>query len=506
MKANVDLIMVCAGSQGPADKMHVPLGLLYIGSELERNGYDVKIHHLLPEEFEDALPKIRAREPLWVGLSVLSGMTTYWAANHSKRIRETMPGTPIVWGGPHASAMPAACAREPYVDYVVRGEGEVTAVELSEALHSGSDVTGIASLGYKTGEGTSFVNTMRPLVEDIDRYEINWELLDLEEYKSTSYKQTIGKQSIAFFSSRGCPYKCAFCSTPRYTGKSFRGHSPGYVERNLAYLKERYGFNSVYFSDDNFMTDRERGLEVIRRVTGLGISVDTLDVRLNQLNDDVMSQFNDMGAQGIFFGWESANDRILKLMRKGLTVDLIREKAKLFKKHGITAWASSIIGSPTETREEIYNTIDFSMWLRDTLPTRSTVASFRYMPLPNTALIEVAVEEGFVVPERQEDWKIIDPIGPYYEMPWVKWRTPDDEKFLAFAQELSRNGMLNMIPNSYYGLGFVHNFFVHRMRSKVLRRQREVDTEYRAFYSARNTASRIVRGRRASLDSQAMAS
>jgi radical SAM superfamily enzyme YgiQ (UPF0313 family) len=240
MKANIDLIMVCAGSQGPADKMHVPLGLLYIGSALERNGYDVKIWHLLPEEFDDALPKIQAREPLWVGLSVLSGMTTYWAATYSKRIRATMPETPIAWGGPHASALPLACAREPYIDYVVRGEGEVTAVELSEALLSGGDVREIAGLGFKTAEGKPFVNELRPLVEDLDQYELNWELLDLRQYQQTSYKQTAGKQSVSFFSSRGCPYKCAFCSTPRYTGKSFRAHSPAFVERNLRYLKERY--------------------------------------------------------------------------------------------------------------------------------------------------------------------------------------------------------------------------------------------------------------------------
>ncbi len=505
MKANIDLIMVCAGSQGPADKMHVPLGLLYIGSALERAGYDVKIWHLMGDEIEDALPVIKAREPIWIGMSVLSGMTTYWAAQYSKRFRLEMPGTPIVWGGPHASAAPEECLREDYIDYVVRGEGEVTSVELSDALLTRGDVGPIMGLGF-TDKEKPMLNFARPLVEDIDQFELNWELLDLRAYQTTSYKQTVGKQSVAFFSSRGCPYKCAFCSTPRYTGKSFRAHSPAFVERNLSYLKDRYGFNSVYFSDDNFMTDRARGLEVIRRVTNLGISVDTLDVRLNQLNDEVMAGFSEMGAQGIFFGWESANNRVLKLMRKGLTIELIKEKALLFKKHGITAWASSIIGVPTETREEIFNTVDFSMWLRDTLPTRSTVASFRYMPLPNTALIDVAVAEGFEVPTRQEDWKKIDPIGPYYEMTWSKWMTEEDHEFLVFVQELSRNGMLNHIPNWYYGLGLAHNFFVNRMRKKVLRRHRKIDAEYRGFHFMRNTASRIIRGRGAALDSQAAAS
>ncbi|MDI6793282.1 MAG: hypothetical protein QME81_10510, partial [bacterium] len=73
------------------DKQHLPLGLIYVGSELERNGYNVQIRHLLPEEFEDALPEIRDRRPLWIGLSVLSGMTTFYAARLSKRIRDEIP-------------------------------------------------------------------------------------------------------------------------------------------------------------------------------------------------------------------------------------------------------------------------------------------------------------------------------------------------------------------------------------------------------------------------------
>jgi radical SAM superfamily enzyme YgiQ (UPF0313 family) len=337
MKANIDLIMVCAGSQGPADKRHFPLGLIYVGSELERNGYNVKIWHLLPEEFEDALPEIRSRQPLWIGLSVLSGMTTFYAAQLSRRIREEMPKIFIVWGGHHASAVPEECLRENYIDYVIRGEGEDTAVEFSDGLLSNQDLSGILGLGFKNKDGHLIVNPDRPLVENLDRYELNWELVNIGDYINRNFQ---GKIPMSFYSSRGCPYKCAFCSTPLYTGRSFRAHSPEFVVKNLFYMKKTYGFNSVFFSDDNFMLNANRGWEIIKRLTEGGVSVNTLDVRLNQLNEEILAQFRDYGVQGVFFGYESGNDRILTLINKGIDVEHIRKKVCLLKK--VTIYLSEV--------------------------------------------------------------------------------------------------------------------------------------------------------------------
>jgi hypothetical protein len=98
MKAPIDLVMVTAGSQGPDDKNHVPLGLLYVGTQLKLAGYDVAVHHLLPEEFDNGLAAMRRRSPLWIGLSVLSGMTTYFAAELSRRIKAELPNSLVVWG------------------------------------------------------------------------------------------------------------------------------------------------------------------------------------------------------------------------------------------------------------------------------------------------------------------------------------------------------------------------------------------------------------------------
>jgi len=500
MKGKVDLVMVCAGMQGPNDKSHVPLGLLYVGTQLKLAGYDVAIRHLLPEEFDAGISAIRAHNPLWVGLSVLSGMTTYYAAELSRRIKTEIPGTPVIWGGHHASAVPLQCLAADYIDYVIVGEGELTAVEFSDTLLQGGDMSKVQGLGWKSLDGQIHLNSARPLIEDLDSLELDWELLDMTQYNSGCSR---GYRNVGFFSSRGCPYRCAFCTTPTYTGKSYRAHSVEFVLRHLSYLRERYGYNGVFFSDDNFIFNQERSLEIIRRLAARGIKVNTLDVRVNQLNEKVVKSFADFGVSGVFFGFESGSDRILKLVRKGITVEEIKVKARLLNKFGICAWASSIIGLPTETREEAYATIDLGMWLRDNLAENSVVCNYRYMPLPNTPLLDLAVKEGFPYPMTPEEWKVIDPIGPYYSSPWIKWMTPDDAKYFAWMQELGRARMFDFVRAAPLVPKIVHNFFARRFRVQALKRRSSMGLDMRAYCLMRDLYEIAVYGRRRRLISQA---
>jgi radical SAM superfamily enzyme YgiQ (UPF0313 family) len=131
---NIDLITITPGSQGEVDRRHLPLGILYIGSNLKKYGYKVRLHHILPNEIDITVKNISNSKPLWIGLSVLSGMTTYWSALASRKLKMSCPDIPIVWGGHHATLCAHECLLENYVDIVVRGEGELTSIVLSEAL------------------------------------------------------------------------------------------------------------------------------------------------------------------------------------------------------------------------------------------------------------------------------------------------------------------------------------------------------------------------------------
>jgi len=113
----IDLVMVTAGTQGDIDKKHPPMGLLYIGSSLRQAGFDVRIHHVLgtnEEEMEQTCQRIAKGNPLFVGVSVLSGMTTYCAAKFSQRLKQLDPAIKIVWGGHHPTIMAEQCVAEAY--------------------------------------------------------------------------------------------------------------------------------------------------------------------------------------------------------------------------------------------------------------------------------------------------------------------------------------------------------------------------------------------------------
>jgi radical SAM superfamily enzyme YgiQ (UPF0313 family) len=161
----IDLVMVTAGTQGDIEKKHPPMGLLYIGSNLKKAGFDVRIHHVLgtnEQELEETCQTIARGKPLFVGVSVLSGMTTYCAAQFSKRLKELDPTILILWGGHHPTLMAEQCVSEKYIDFVGTGEGEYTCVELARALESGSDLAAVKGLVYQQ-EGKPVRTAPRPL-------------------------------------------------------------------------------------------------------------------------------------------------------------------------------------------------------------------------------------------------------------------------------------------------------------------------------------------------------
>ena len=438
---NIDLIMVTAGSQGEQDRKHLPLGLLYVGSILKAEGFDVRIYHILPSEFGLAKAEIIKRNPLWIGLSVLSGTTTYHAAVYSKELKKALPGTPVVWGGHHPSNTAQQCLEQGYVDIAVKGEGEITALELSRKLSDKKPLDGVKGISFKK-DGRVIHNENRELIQDLDSLPLDYSLLDMDYY--------IGKKerrNVSFFGSRGCPFNCAFCSTPKFTGKVYRFHSKDYILGHLQPLKEKYGLNSVYFSDDNFFVNKERAYSILCDMHEKGIYCHTFDVRLNQLEEEDCAKLNELNTRGIFFGWESGCDRLLKLIRKGFNTEYILKKAEMLRKFkNLRFWGSGIMLLPTETLEETRQTIAFSCRLRKLLP-NSTIGLFRFMCLPGTDLTGTAVSEGFVLPSGPEGWRVIDPMSSDYSAPWVKWMTEELDKKVRYVQEYSRSGIMNYINN-----------------------------------------------------------
>ena len=444
-----------------ADMKHPPLGLLYLGGSLRKANFPVKIFHILPTEINKSALEIINQKPLFVGFSVMTGIPAYYAVQMSKLIKKLDPKIPIIWGGHHPTLTAKECLNEDYIDIVVRGEGEETIVELANALKEGKDLKSILGIGYKKN-GKVIINPSRPRIKNLDNLIVDWSLANVSDYIISSGNEKV----IGFYSSRGCPYNCGFCSSAKFFERTWRAHSSDYVVNSLKQLKEKYGINGVFFADDNFIIDRKRAFEIIKGLYNIGIRTKTLDIRINHLDEEILYLLRETKATGIFIGWESGCDRLLKLMNKGITRNEIIEKVKLLAKYPeISVWASGIVGFPTETKEERKQTIETGLEMFKIHP--NIVVSYQiYLPFPGTDLLPLAVKMGFKMPEKMEDWRNIDIQGQTKNMPWLPWLNKREQAKLWMTNRYSKI-MLRKYYSVNWLIKFIGNFFTFLAEQRI---------------------------------------
>lgn len=398
----------------------VPIGCLHVGSILKNVGYEVKIIHCTEFEIDIYVDEIVKAQPLWAGFSVMTGPQTTHSAWMSKKIKAHC-NVPVVWGGIHPSLLPQQCLQEDYIDLVVIGEGEETAVELSQKLESKKHLKGILGLGYKinwNGQMKPCLNPRRPFIKDLDadRYRLDFELLDVSKY---FLKAGTGKYQRVFSykTSRGCPFNCSFCYNNEFNFRRWRAKSAERVIEDISYLKKRYGIDGIKFYDDEFYINKIRALKILE---GIAIPAKT-DIRIDMITEDLAAQMQEFNIFDILIGIESGSNRILKLINKGFTVEQIKKGVLILAKYNLKAAYSAITGIPTETEEEMNATIDLILWIHRVHKNKA-VSMGPYLPYPGSALYQWILQQEFVPPPRTEDWGIIERWGkdPYRFLPWLK--------------------------------------------------------------------------------------
>ncbi len=411
------LIDIAPSFRGISDLTRLPSGLLYIGDALKKAGYEVSVFHLAPEETDSAVEKIAKINPLFIGFSLFSGYPCYVSACMAEKIKQRLPNTPIVYGGVHPSLAPGQCLNENFVDFTVIGEGEETIVELAEAIENKSGYDTIKGIGYKK-DGAVIINPARKQIGNLDLHRMDWSLINPQRYVRPS---SDGKKCIAFVTSRGCPFNCGFCYNESFHKRRWRAHSVDFIVEQITELKNATGISRISFDDDDFMVNAERGFEILARLQKNGILCDWIEMNLDWVTYDNMSRFSDLGLKTLFFGWESGSDRILKLINKKITRESIIEKCRILARFPQIKYdASAIIGFPTESWEEINQTIDLALKISDIMPSFNVVLG-TYMPYPGTQLHNLALEEGFDAPKRIFDWREYDIVCTTMKPTWIKW-------------------------------------------------------------------------------------
>lgn len=390
----------------------MPLGLLHVGSALANRGFEVKIIHCTEKESEQYAKEIAKSQPLWAGFSVMTGPQTPHSALMSEKIKEYDPTIPLVWGGIHPSLLPEQCLNEDYIDVVVIGDGEDTALELTERLEKGKSLDELLGTGFKKNRDM-VLNAPRPFVENLDDdlYRINFNLLDFSKYFTQARSM---KRVVAYKTSRGCPFNCSFCYNQKFHQRKWRAKSPERVIEDISFLKQNYNIDGVMFYDDTFYVDKKRALKILE---GIRLPAKT-DIRVDLVDENLLAQMKELRVFDILIGVESGSDRILKILNKGVTADDIKRVVKLLAKYNLRVGYSAILGMPGETEAEKRQTVELLLWIH-AIHKNKTITVGPYLPYPGSKLYDTALRDGFIPPSTTKGWGIADRWSQALRLPWV---------------------------------------------------------------------------------------
>ncbi len=364
-----------------------PLGLLYIASSLRGEGHDVEVIDSQAEKLDYAKLAFRVEgaEPDVVGITAMS-FTLIDALNTAKIAKEHCPQAKVVLGGPHPTIYPLETVAFSDVDYAVVGEGELTMPLLLRSIGDGKSCNA-AGVAYKD-RGNPAYNPWREYICDLDTLPFpDRTLTPYGRYSSILARKT---PITTMITSRGCPYKCVFCDRPQM-GKAFRARSAKNVVDEMEECAG-LGIKEILVYDDTFTVDRRRVLDICseKRRRGVDIAFD-IRARVNTVDAEVLGRLKDAGCERIHYGVESGNPSILEILRKGINLKQVDEAFRLTRKAGIETLAYFMIGSPTETKESVEETIDCAIRLQP------DYAHFAVtIPFPATDLYRMALAEGVI--------------------------------------------------------------------------------------------------------------
>jgi len=364
------------------------------------DGHDVYLRalddagHQAWQEAREILEKTR---PAMVGISVWTEKMES-ARRISRIAKDVCPSAPVIWGGPHATLMTAECVAIPEVDFVVKGEGERTLVELAkEILSGGAASNGVPGVYRRDPSGGPMLGSKRSFEMDLDS-------LPLPDWESgLSEDDWIGRHGgiQSLMSSRGCPYPCKYCAVEPIWGKKVRFHS---VERVLEEIESRIrltGNARFHFWDDSFTLDAARTERLCRALIDRKSPARwTCITRADLVDEKLARLLKRAGCKYVTFGVESASPRILNLIGKAKSTKEVDEAFAVCRRVGLRYNAYYMIGFPEETEEDMLMTIAHLG-----RSGASHVGLSVFTPYPGTALYDRTVELGLL--REPVDWSLL---------------------------------------------------------------------------------------------------
>ncbi|MFW6117462.1 MAG: B12-binding domain-containing radical SAM protein [Thermoproteota archaeon] len=395
----------------PGAETHLPfavLGLGYLAAVLEESDYEVDVIdcQVLDLSFEDFRREISKRCPDVVG--VTSQTLTYKSALRVIEIsKEACPDCLTVLGGCHVTFWDEEALKEcPFLDVVVRKEGENTFLELVQRLEGGKSLRGVWGTTCRK-DGEIVKNPDRPYIEDLDSLPFParhlWPMERLQEQEDVLYLMT----------SRGCTYWCEFCTTVRMHGRKYRTRSTENVVDELEYLNDTYGADLFTFCDDVFTVDQTRTEDLCEEILDRDLNIEwNCGTRVDMLSKELLQKMKEAGCISVWFGVESGSQKVLDAMKKGISTQQTELVLGWVRELGMKPVPNVVLGFPGETKETAWKTIKFVEKINPDDVGFYNIAT----PFPGTPLYKKVKEKGWL---KVTDFDKYDTTTPIFETPWL---------------------------------------------------------------------------------------
>jgi anaerobic magnesium-protoporphyrin IX monomethyl ester cyclase len=401
--------------EGPA--LGAPLALLCLASPLLQAGFDVKlVDNLIAPDYQATILR-ETENALCLGISVLTGPHIGAAIRVSRAVKKLRPELPIIFGGWHSTLATDQTLREPYVDAIVRGQGELTLLEVVQRIANGHDWSGIQGLSFKDGDGKIIHGPERPVANINDLPAPAYPLADPGIYAASS-----GVRQLAYTSSVGCPYQCNYCTDMVFYKRRFNAYRVERVIQELADLVPRYAIEHVPLFDSNFLVDRKRAVAIAKGIIESGTKFQwdfqTSTDFLSLMSEEDVRLLAESGVQHIGFGTESASQEVLTLMNKRFQhVDQMVETARKTYLAGIHVVFNIILGYPGETEDHRQETFRVMSDIAKEYPNVSFSPNI-FTPYPGIPIWPQLKEMGVREPQSLEEWEILA-LGTNV-LPWLR--------------------------------------------------------------------------------------
>jgi hypothetical protein len=408
-------------------KHRLPMSIMSLGALLEnRYPYEIIDGNFEPDLEATLVRTIRETNTKYLGITVMPGPQLLQAIPLTQNLKKAFPALKVIWGGYFPSLHGNVVLQSGFVDFVIRGQGELSFLELITALEGNDSVDHIPGLSFPRNGGV-VNNPKRPVTDPNTLPSMPYHRVDMKRYIGPTY---LGTRTMTYHSSFGCPFLCGFCAVAALYKSRWIGKKAASVVDEILWFKDHHGVNAVEFVDNNFFVAEKRTMEIAEGLRSRGISwwAEARPDTLMLYSDATLRAMRESGCKMIFFGAESSSQETLELMDKGgkQTPDMVLELAERTKSFHIIPEFSFVLGTPSDdVQGQINRDIRYIRRIKEINP-KSEIVIYVFSPVffDDAGILQKSKQFGFAFPERLVDW--LDPQWTSFDLrkqpltPWLK--------------------------------------------------------------------------------------